>query len=73
MSEQTTIALPQKARELLENLLRERERVNGMIDAALAGVRTALDVPDGWVMVSLDTGFAPPEPPPVDAHGEAPG
>lgn len=54
------IALPAKSRELLRELVQQREHVNALLDAALAGVRTALDVPDGWQLVSLDAGFTPP-------------
>ena len=57
------IALPAKSRELLRELVQQREHVNALIEAALAGVRSALDVPDGWALVSLDAGFAPPAPP----------
>lgn len=60
MAIEGSIALPVRSRELLDNLLRERERVNGLLEAALAGVRTALDVPEGWVLTSLEAGFAPP-------------
>lgn len=68
---ETTIALPERARALLGDLLRERERVSGLLDAALAGVRAALAVPDGWVLESLESGFAPPPAP--QANGEAQG
>jgi hypothetical protein len=56
------IALPAKSRELLRELIQQREHVDALLEAALAGVRSALDVPDGWQLVSLDAGFTPPAP-----------
>lgn len=54
------IAVPAKSKLLLTNLIGERDKVIGLIDAALAGVRSALDVPDGWILQDLEAGFAPP-------------
>jgi len=63
MTEQTAaIALPAKSRTLLRELIQQREHVDALLEAALAGVRSALDVPDGWTLVSLDAGFTPPAP-----------
>ena len=56
-----TIALPPRTRELLEGLLKEQQRINGLIEAAVQATRAALDVPDGWALRSLDEGFTAPE------------
>ena len=56
-----TIALPPRTRELLADLLKEQQRINGLIEAAVQATRAALDVPDGWSLRSLDEGFTAPE------------
>lgn len=61
------IALPERTRARLEALLKQREQINSVIDATVLAVREALEVPDGYVLRSLDEGFvAPPE---RDAEG----
>lgn len=54
------IAVPAKSKQLITDLIGQRDKVMGLIEAALAGVRSALDVPDAWVLQDLETGFAPP-------------
>lgn len=54
------IAVPAKSKQLITDLIGQRDKVIGLIEAALAGVRSALDVPDGWVLQDLEAGFAPP-------------
>jgi len=56
-----SVPLPPRVRELLEQLIRERERVAQLIETTVAAVRAALDVPDEYVLRSLDRGFEEPE------------
>lgn len=61
MSTGERIAVPERSRRLLEELIKERERLNGLIEAAVQATRAALDVPDGWALRSLDEGFVAPD------------
>jgi hypothetical protein len=54
------IELPEAARRLLEDLLRVRQQAEREIEVAVAGVRTALGVPAGWVLLDLSVGFVQP-------------
>lgn len=56
-----TVKLPGRTRELLENLIRERERINQLIEATVQATRAALDVPDGWQLTNLEQGFVAPQ------------
>lgn len=57
---QTTIAIPDKSRAVLEQLIEQRDRIGIQIEAVIMGVRTALDVPDDWQIASLAQGFVAP-------------
>lgn len=59
-----SIPLPPRVRELLEQLIRERERVNLLIETVVTTAKAALDVPEPYIVRSLDVGFEPPEAPP---------
>lgn len=69
MSTGERIAVPARSRALLERMIEQRDRISAQIDAVLEGVRTALDVPEGWQIVGLDQGFTPPSAPPLQSNG----
>ena len=54
------IALPAKSRALLVELIQEQKRIAGLIEATISGIRSALDVPEGWALRTLDEGFVAP-------------
>jgi len=53
------IALPEQSRVLLERLNEQAQTANALLSAGMEGVRTALGVPDGWVLLSPQEGFGP--------------
>lgn len=56
------IAVPHRARATIERFAQERDRVIAMMEAYLSGLRAALDVPDSYVLRTLDEGFVPRPP-----------
>ena len=55
-----SIAIPARSREVLERLIEQRDRIAGQMEAFIEGMRTALDVPEGWALRTLDEGFVAP-------------
>lgn len=53
------IALPERTRETLVNLVRERERIEGQIQAIVGTARDCLGVPGGYVLRDVTAGFEP--------------
>lgn len=55
-----SMALPEKSRALLAELIRERDRINGLIEAVVQATRAALDVPEDYTLPSVEAGFVAP-------------
>ena len=55
------IALPEKTRERLENLVRAQQETQRMIDVIVATAREALDIPDDWTISDARVGFVAPQ------------
>lgn len=51
--------LPQATRDLLAELIRQRDEAAGRLELALATVRATLGVPPDYVIMRLDDGFVP--------------
>mgnify|MGYP007001816336 CR=1 FL=1 len=43
-----------------KKLIQEQKRIAGLIEATISGIRSALDVPEGWALRTLDEGFVAP-------------
>lgn len=54
-----TIQLPNRTREALADLVRERQRIDAQINAIVATARECLGVPDGYELRDVLTGFVP--------------
>lgn len=54
------IALPERTRETLVNLVRERQRIDELINQTVATAQECLAVPKGWRLNHVDVGFEPP-------------
>lgn len=57
------IAIPARSRVILERLITQRDSIVGQMEAFIEGMRTALDVPDGYVLRTVDEGFVAPTAP----------
>lgn len=53
------IPLPAATRETLTALVRERERIEGQIQAIVGTARDCLSVPGGYVLRDVTAGFEP--------------
>jgi hypothetical protein len=55
------IMLPPNTIARLEALLTQRQAVDAVIEATVATLREALDVPDGWQLRNVHEGFVAPQ------------
>ncbi len=58
------IAIPERTKQRIAVLIQQREAIQGRIDEAIVTVRDVMNVPDTWVVRSIDEGFVPGATPP---------
>lgn len=59
MAEKTIIPLNSKSRDQLQALIANQEKLQAHINSYVAGVASALDVPDGWTFDLQSMSFVP--------------
>jgi len=55
------IALPERTRERLAELIRQRDITGALIDTTIMTAREAMDVPDDWTINDVRVGFVAPQ------------
>lgn len=60
MSEGKAIAIPSATLARLEQLITQRNTIDGQVDVIVATLREALDVPPHYIISDVRRGFVPP-------------
>jgi hypothetical protein len=56
-----TIALPDKTRQTLIDMLKQRDEINRMIEVVVTTVRDVANVPPDYILRDVNTGFEAPQ------------